>query len=354
MNLNKISFSGKEALNICSDDFKYNTLDHIYTEHNINISDRNSRLYQDKYNQYLVNGDYFISLKTAGTQYLLYFTKYNENNVCLFIDKKIAKGYKYPRMIFVRYRFDDEIFNNTLLEGELLKDKNGKWAFVIEDVHVFCNKQMSKYQNFIDRINTINKMMNDMYTQDSSIETIPLTVKKYFTYNDINYLKDIYIENINYNFQGVYFTPFLPKHPRLIFLTNFLETENKQNNKSVENKNRPKHEEYVLQKPNEDKFKMTLQKPDVIKDKYTFKITKTNSPGIFQLYCKKTGNIIKHSIARVNTIKCSKFIKEIFMDKSEETIYCSFDKQFKKWIPIEKSDEEIDNYNEIKYITDLN
>lgn len=361
MNLNKISFSGSNALNVCSDDFKYKTLQHIYEQYNINITDRNSRLYQEKYKQHLVNGDYFISLKTSGTPYLLYFTKHEDINICLFIDKKVLKGYKYPRMIFTRYRFDDEIYNNTLVEGELLKNKNGKWAFIIEDIQIYCGKNIFKFSNFNDRINKLYNMLNEKYTKDDDLETIPLYVKKYFTYNDIDYLKNEYIKTIDFNFQGVYFTPYLSKHPRLIFLTNFLDKNEdkevkKQDNKQIR-KNDNKHTitNFTLTKPDENEIKnlkMDLQKPDIIKDKYTFKITKTHSPGIYQLYCEKTGNLVKHSVARINTVKCSKFIKQIFKTQTEENVYCTFDKQFKKWVPQEISKEPIDNYNDIKYITE--
>ena len=189
-------------------------------------------------------------------------------------------------MIFVRYRFDDEIFNNTLLEGELLKDKSGKWSFIIEDIHVFCNKQMSKYSNFIDRIDAIYKMMNDMYTPDKNLETIPLYVKKYFTYNDVNYLQETYINEINYNFQGVYFTYILSKHPRLIFLTNCLEgdkkiTENRDNSKKPENNldyskktDNKQNNTFILQKPNEEKLEMTLQNQISLKINIHLKLQK--------------------------------------------------------------------------------
>ena len=39
--------------------------------------------------------------------------------------------------VTVNYRFDDAIFNDTLFEGELLKNNNDEWIFIIINLHLF-------------------------------------------------------------------------------------------------------------------------------------------------------------------------------------------------------------------------
>ena len=34
--------------------------------------------------------------------------------------------------------FNDKLFNNTLLDGEMVKDNSKSWVYVINDMYVYC------------------------------------------------------------------------------------------------------------------------------------------------------------------------------------------------------------------------
>ena len=38
------------------------------------------------------------------------------------------------RIISVNYRFDDELFDNTLFDGELLRDRDENWLYIINNL----------------------------------------------------------------------------------------------------------------------------------------------------------------------------------------------------------------------------
>ena len=106
---------------------------------------------QQKHFKKLNEIPHLISLKSNGNPYLLYLTKYNFNNVCIFIDKKIQPGYFLPRMIIVYLQFSDELFSNTLFEGEMIKDNNNNWLFILNDIYIYKN-------NLLNKINIINRL----------------------------------------------------------------------------------------------------------------------------------------------------------------------------------------------------
>ena len=48
-------------------------------------------------------------------------------------------------MIITYFQFDEELYNNTLFEGEMIKDKDGNWIFIINDLYIHKNKLLINY-----------------------------------------------------------------------------------------------------------------------------------------------------------------------------------------------------------------
>ena len=69
----------------------------------------------------------------------------------------------------------------------------------------------------------------------------------------------------------------------------------------------------------------------------------------------KKNNIHKNSIARIDTLECAEFMKEIFSNKSECMFDCKYCKKFNRWIPESLSENVVPgNYYDIKkYIKSL-
>ena len=80
-----------------------------------------------------------------------------------------------------------------------------------------------------------------------------------------------------------------------------------------------------------------------------FKIIKTNRPGIYQLYCEKKGKIIKHSVARVESLEMSKILRDNIGSEGDYSVKCKYNSNFTKWVPLEwyNHGDRVDNYNDI-------
>ena len=75
-----------------------------------------------------------MTYKSNGNPYFLLLIKINGINQCIFIDKKIKQGHEHPRMIINIFYFDDQVFEGTLFDGEIIKDFNNQWHFIINDL----------------------------------------------------------------------------------------------------------------------------------------------------------------------------------------------------------------------------
>ena len=148
----------------------------------------------------LSDNPHLISLKSNGNPYLLYLTKYNFVNTCIFIDKKVQSGYFLPRMIISRFNFPDELFDNTLLEGEMIKDNNKKWIFLINDIYIHKNYSLQN-KNILKRLEIINNIFVDFKNDPDDV--CLFQINKYFKYDKFNHLVNDYKNSLNYTCRGI-------------------------------------------------------------------------------------------------------------------------------------------------------
>ena len=70
------------------------------------------------------------------------------------IDTKVAKDNKYPKIVIIYLGFDDNLFKDTLFLGEMIKDKNNNWLYMISELYVHEGKKLVNH-NFNNRLNLI-------------------------------------------------------------------------------------------------------------------------------------------------------------------------------------------------------
>ena len=91
---------------------------------------------------------HIISPYSNGNPYILYLTKIDGINCCIYIDKKLKDGYTYPKMHCVKYRFKDEIFEkDTIFSGELVKDNEKFVKKFTEAIKMECSAKQTIKQN---------------------------------------------------------------------------------------------------------------------------------------------------------------------------------------------------------------
>lgn len=173
-----------------------------------------------------------------------------------------------------------------------------------------------KKNNIIDRYNCILDIITNDYQENILIQQFGLQLTPLFYKKDFEYIINNYQDTINYNINGIYI-----HHNNNTYL-------------------------YIINKliPN----KPTIEKP-IVKDtnEIVLKITKTNKPDIYNLFCNNNEFV---GIANIPSLKCSKFIKDMLKDKDYEIVECGYHRIFNKWEPTKISTKEftpkidIENY----------
>ena len=320
--LTPISFCKKGGMNVQEAKDKEQIINILKQKYSINFKSNRAMVLNAKTVNFIRN-PHMISVKTSGTNYFLFLTRINYVNCAFYIDRKIKQGYNYPRIINVTYSFDDSIFNDTLLDGELIKDNSNNWMFLISDIIVAEGKNLQC--NIINRINMLYNILKEKYTVDTYQDVCPLKVKQLFTYAEYNKLITMIIPNLKYGIRGLYFNTLNTKHNNHLFLY----PNNSQSNKPVKKKEKKiGHQEIVHMK--------------------TFELRKTMQPEIYDLYCLDGETLVKFDVARIGTLKVSKLIYKLFNDNNTVYVNCKFNTKFNKWEPFEQGEQ--DKLCDLKYL----
>lgn len=333
-----ISFCDKQTFNIIDDNLKKNILDILKNDYFIGIKDRNFYIINKKNINYIEKHPFILSVKSIGSPYYLFLTKVDNKKYCFYIDRKVKEGHNYPRILSVLYRFNDELFNNTLFDGELLRDNDNNWMFIINSLLIHKGEIM-KNKNIIYKLNLVYDILTNKYIKDENLEICPLYVKRLFSYHQWDELKNDYLTGLNYKYKGICF-----ENPK--FNKNYLYIFNKKYNNTSKNNN--------LKIKNN--VKSPICKSKIVNKKLmNFVLNKTDISDIYDLYCYKEDTLFKYDVASVNTLKVSKKLNKLFKDTDRLVFECSYNTNDNKWTPLNKIEtDDIDNIESINnYIKSL-
>ena len=361
-----LSFCGQVAHNIVNKDAKEFILKQLKTKYSIGINDNRAYILHDKSVYFLEKTQHIISIKSSGTNYLLFFTRINNTNYCFYIDRKISPGYTIPRIISTKYGFSDSIFNDTLLDGELVKNDKNQWMFLITDILVHEGTLLKT--NIISRFNLLYSMLTNSYNIDKDFDICPLVVKRLFKYSEYDYLITQFIPSLSYKTKGLYFNTLNTKHGNQLFIfpndrnnnkmsysqKKSLDTGNPSNLNNMEQANQ--HGRYNGNSNNTNNTYTntgnTISELDSDSDSnkqnnsgLIFKIDKTSTPEIYNLYYSDNHDIVKlDRPAYVNGLRKSKLISRTLGDSQSGYMFCSFNSKQRMWEPMTKADISGDNY----------
>lgn len=336
-----IRFCNMNAFNIKNTKEKSELLKTLFEKYKIDLNENNLIFNEKLFNNNLKKFNYIITTITGGDKYWLYLTRIKNENYTILINKKIIKGYLYPKIIIINYRFSDILYKDTLFDTELIRD-GSKWQLLIGDIIIFKGSKCKlKFQN---RIQLINNILTNYYKEDCNLISCLIGIKKIFSYDSKELFK--FISKCNYKIIGIRFNN----------LSNFKNIDYFFNRKYI-NKDKmlitfqeeednllkiQKKEAELLEEINTEKKIETKQKVAVTQSIHlnTFLIKKTRFPNIFILFTKNESEIIRDSIARIDTIECAQMINDSLKTKDEEFVDCIYDNNFKKWVPVKISDRQ--------------
>jgi hypothetical protein len=183
--LAKISFCDRECYNVNNNKTKEIILKHITTKFKIQVIDKLYVSLNPHMLRNITSHEHIISTFTNGNPYLLWLTKIDDVPSCIYIDRKLKEGYSYPKIHVVTYQFAEDLFEqDTIFTGELVRDINRKWQFLISDI-LYHNNTTTKPKNILARFQLIYAILENQYTPDLSNDICPIYVKQLFQYADI-------------------------------------------------------------------------------------------------------------------------------------------------------------------------
>jgi hypothetical protein len=382
--MKSIYFSNKKSLQIISNDIKNDIKKNISSIGSFNLMSKYYTFLNKKNVNNLKENNFLISLSTFGKKFILFITRYNNKKYCIFINKK------NDSMVVTQLKFIDDIFIGTLFDGELVKNSDDKWIYLINDIAYYKGNNIIT-KSFLERQDIIDIILQNEYENDS--QSFYISKKNYFEYKNIKDLVENYSKVLNYKCSGLYFKSILNFSDNYLFIFPECRSDSKilKNGITVDNKNNDDDEsslfnvetnniDDIYSVSNTSSINLSSLNSNSIhsnsknnlkleKTTCKFLINTTQMPDIYELYCKNSyNNIEKYSYASVPDLDTSNFIKNIFdvnYDYSEDidskinnnrAIYveCNYHKAFKKWIPYKKVDsmDNVNNINQTQIILD--
>jgi hypothetical protein len=352
MHTGVISFCNRISFNIKSSEIKDVILNDLNSRFAIKILQKHWHRLDEHNKDHLQRAPHFMMLRSNGNPYYMYLTRYEDVNQIMFIDKKVQPGYEKPRIILVRGRFKDELFDNTLLEGEMVKDERNQWIFLINDVIGYRGKYL-EHETFPKRLSKAYEMFKGMYRADPLMDVCQFHVKKVYPaiqqhWNDILELN----QNLPYTNRGVYMWPFMLKYkPKLM---NFDDTLIKTVTRKV--KDDPMFRESLpypspspppspgpRQTPLESSPPVELTKHEMKTNERILYLRKTENPDVYNLY-ELENSSDKMGLAHIPNLQVSKKLRHIFKDLTVATtvpFICSYEEKFQKWIPLDVTTKRV-------------
>ena len=345
----RTNFCGTRVDNITENGAKQYILDQMALKcSGISHKSRYAKVYNENYRENLSN-PHVVCLKSLGTPYLLFVTQINETNYSFLIDKKVQEGYVYPKIFIVPFHWSPEMYEGTLLECELIRDRNQKWFLSLGDLYYDRGMPMAQTV-VIARINRIHQLV-DKYLQDSEFTKVCTPfIKRYFDYKDIPKILSEFVPTLTYDIRGCYFVPMRCSYAKLVLL---LPRENPLNPSVAKGsaKPTPRHSQPKgSAKPTPRHAPGSVKpapkhapgsvkpapkhEPGSVKPTQEFRIMKTLKPDVYEVYSEDQGHFKKQGLLLVQTSEISQRLFERCTQSEVVRLPCQFQERFGKWIPI--------------------
>lgn len=211
-----ISFCDRVCNNIKSFDTKDIILNDMQSRFNVQILTRHWHRLDDKGMIHVRRVPHFACLRSNGNPYFLFISRYEDIPIIYFVDKKVQPGYQKPRIILGRGKWDESLADGTVIDGEMVKDKNSKWIFLMNDIMAYQGRQLTN-EPLPDRLNILRNMLGTQYIADATLDVCTYEVKRYSyaTQQGVQALIEMSTE-LPYTNRGIYFWPFSNKYkPKL-------------------------------------------------------------------------------------------------------------------------------------------
>lgn len=255
---------------------------------------------------------------------LLFLTNYNGINFCYYIDPKKMQ------ITSVKHRFCDSLYeNDTLFEGKFVKGTDG-WHFLISDLVI--HEKHTYTAELTQKLQTINSLLTHKFIADPVLDPVEISLQDFVDYSYLNSFATQYKDRLTYRAEitGVVFRSTIESNTRnviVLFKPGF-------------------HTGLKLPEPGQVKTEMEKLDPDKLGESHRnvcFKLKKTKTPDIYELFLTDGKNDCFYDYAGIPDIKTSRLVKTMFPDGKYHYIIatCRWDPKFLRWEPYRRSTRKI-------------
>ena len=356
MHTGVISFCDRINCNIKSDDTKDEILRDLLKRFQIQILQKHWYHLDENNCSHLQRIPHLACIRSNGNPYYMYFTKYEDIPIIYFIDKKVHPGYQKPRIIIGRGLWSKELFDNTLIEGEMVKDIFNGWLFLINDVIVYRNKVLSN-EYLPKRLEYAFNILENMHTPDPIIDVCKYKVKQFSHATQEGTLELIELsKKLPYTSRGIYYWPFSPKFkPKLYnFNENIIVSvqrtvkdnpnfKERDVNSIVSTVSQRTTSPIQISNTDTEHISTSTSIPSALDKNNTaiLWLRKTELPDVYDVYSSDHGMIknTKIGIAYIPSFNVSKMLRAIFKDTTVAMYIpfeCKYQESVDKWMPLKK------------------
>ncbi len=256
----------------------------------------------------LVDYEYLCTYHLKSRRIFLYLTIYSGINFTFYIDN--------GELISVKHRFSQELYENggTLFEGELALNK-----VLLSDILIWKGERTNNLTG-LNKLNLLNNIIDKDFIPDEILDVSNITVKDFVHYYQLESFWKDYKQTLSYKdkINGIIFRPIDKLNRNIVLIEDKCEL------------NIKKKYTQLIEKTNKridhNKYKLIC-----------FKMYKTKSPDVYNLFLSNGKNEVFYEFASIPTIRISKKIAKLINYHKYLIVNCNFDNTFKRWMPIQKS-----------------
>lgn len=341
-----ISFCDRVCYNIKSLDTKDVILNELETRFGIQILQKHWHRLDEKGLQHIIRVPHLACLRSNGNPYYIVFTLYEDVPCMFFVDKKVQPGYQKPRMVLGRGQWDESLSAGTIFDGEMVKTKDNRWIFLINDLIAYQGRLMVS-EHLPARLNMLKDILEKQYTANASLDVCRYEIKRYAnaTQQGTNALIE-WSQELPYTNRGIYYWPFSRKYKPKLYnfdesLIKAVSVKVKETTEFRVNTKPPTETADPPSIPSPNTPRKAQHSCDEIKengDKVLW-LRRTDYPDVYDVY--PTDNGMLHGnrlgIAFVKTLEDSRWLRNIFKTATV-TVYipfvCTMEQELDKWKPI--------------------
>jgi hypothetical protein len=238
--------------------------------------------------------------------------------------------------------WSEDLAEGTLLDGEMVKDTDGKWVFLVNDMSAYKGRMLMG-EHLPERLRLIRMVLQKQYVPNNVLDVCKYEVKRYVhaTQQGVKALIEWSAE-LKYSNRGVYFWPFNPKYkPKLYnFDESLIKTVHVKVKDNPEFRVDPQSPEVLASSPKSPpKSPSTPPKTSISPGEKVFWLRKTEYPDVYDMYPTDNGMLHnnKVGIAYVKTLEDSKMLRSVFKTATV-AVYVPFRciMENDKWKPVEQ------------------